>query len=68
MTQTRPFWVAGKPVTSDEVSEIRSPYDGDLVATLSIPTAGDVEAAVSAADATRCGIDACVGADHRAGR
>lgn len=53
MTQTRPFWVAGKPVSSDEVAEIRSPYDGDLVARLSIPTAGDVEAAVSAADAVQ---------------
>ena len=29
MTQTRLFWVAGKP-PSDEVSQlIRSPYDGD---------------------------------------
>ncbi|GAA3857196.1 aldehyde dehydrogenase family protein [Saccharothrix violaceirubra] len=46
-----PYWVAGRPVTSDDVVEVRSPHDGALAGTTSQATAADVERAVAAADA-----------------
>ncbi|MFN8125037.1 MAG: aldehyde dehydrogenase family protein [Candidatus Nanopelagicales bacterium] len=49
MTDPRPYWIAGKPVTSDEVVEIHSPFDGELVARMCVPMGADVESAVAAA-------------------
>ncbi len=47
------MWVAGEPVHGDETFDIRSPYDGSLVATTSWATPDQVEAAVAAADDVR---------------
>jgi acyl-CoA reductase-like NAD-dependent aldehyde dehydrogenase len=46
---TRPFYVAGEWRTGDQTFDVKSPYDGSLVATLGIPTDHDVEEAVVAA-------------------
>ena len=45
-----PFYVAGRAVLSDDVREIRSPYDDSLVGTYTVPAAADIERAVAAAD------------------
>lgn len=45
-----PFWIAGQPRTSDEVSDVHNPFDGAVVGSICVPTAADVEAAVAAAD------------------
>jgi glyceraldehyde-3-phosphate dehydrogenase (NADP+) len=47
------MWVAGEPVHGDETFEVRSPYDGAVVATTSWATAEQVEAAVAAAHSVR---------------
>ena len=49
--QATPFWIAGKQVTGTDSYEVRSPYDGRLVATVSVPTEEQVEQAVAAAAA-----------------
>ena len=49
--QATPFWIAGKQVTGTDSYEVHSPYDGRLVATVSVPTEEQVEEAVAAAAA-----------------
>jgi acyl-CoA reductase-like NAD-dependent aldehyde dehydrogenase len=51
MTEVTPFWIAGKQVTGTDSYEVHSPYDGRLVATVSVPTEEQVEQAVAAAAA-----------------
>jgi acyl-CoA reductase-like NAD-dependent aldehyde dehydrogenase len=46
-----PYWVAGKPATSDQVVEVTHPYDGRVVGSVSQATDADVERAVAAAHA-----------------
>jgi aldehyde dehydrogenase (NAD+) len=46
-----PYWVAGKPATSDQVVEVTHPFDGRVVGSVSQATEADVERAVAAADA-----------------
>ncbi|MEY9888690.1 acyl-CoA reductase-like NAD-dependent aldehyde dehydrogenase [Catenulispora sp. MAP12-49] len=50
--QATPFWIAGKQVAGTDSYEVRSPYDGRLVATVSVPTEEQVEEAVAAAVAS----------------
>jgi acyl-CoA reductase-like NAD-dependent aldehyde dehydrogenase len=49
MANVRPYLVAGSWKTGSETVEVKSPYDGALVAEVARPTADDVEAAVAAA-------------------
>jgi acyl-CoA reductase-like NAD-dependent aldehyde dehydrogenase len=49
--EARAFWVAGKATTGDASYPIHHPYDGSLVATVSVPTEAQVEEAVAAAAA-----------------
>jgi acyl-CoA reductase-like NAD-dependent aldehyde dehydrogenase len=49
----RPFYLAGEPITGDTSVEIHHPFDGTLVASVSIPTAAQVEQAVAALDAVQ---------------
>ena len=44
-----PFWLAGRRAAGSESFEVRHPFDGGLVARVSIPTAEQVEEAISAA-------------------
>jgi acyl-CoA reductase-like NAD-dependent aldehyde dehydrogenase len=46
-------WVSGRPVGGPDRFRVHNPYSGDLVATVSRPTAEDVERAVAAAWAVR---------------
>lgn len=46
---TRPFWVAGRPVTAAQTATVRHSFDGSVAGTHCVPTDADVEAAVSAA-------------------
>ncbi|WP_432831522.1 aldehyde dehydrogenase family protein [Dactylosporangium sp. CA-092794] len=46
-----PFYIAGRPATSDDVVEVRHPYDGRSVGTTSNATEAQVERAVAAAAA-----------------
>ena len=48
-----PFWIAGRPATSDIVADVVNPYDGSVVGRHAVPTAGQVEEAVAAAWAAR---------------
>jgi aldehyde dehydrogenase (NAD+) len=48
-----PFWIAGRPVTSDALVEVSNPFDGSTVGTHAVPTAAHVERAVAAAWAAR---------------
>ena len=48
-----PFWIAGRPATSDLVAEVVNPYDGSVVGRHAVPTAEQVEQAVAAAWAAR---------------
>jgi acyl-CoA reductase-like NAD-dependent aldehyde dehydrogenase len=48
----KPFLVAGEWRTGDEWFEVRSPYDETVVAEIAVPTDGDVEEAVAAAEGT----------------
>ncbi len=47
----RPFWVAGSARSGTETLDVLHPYDGTDVATVSVPSAEDVEEAVAAAAA-----------------
>ncbi|OLR90564.1 aldehyde dehydrogenase family protein [Actinokineospora bangkokensis] len=47
--QPRPFWVAGRAERGEDTIEVRHPYDGTEVATVSVPTPEQVERAVAAA-------------------
>ena len=49
MTTTRPYYVAGEWRTGDQTFDVKSPYDGSLVASVGVPTDDDVEHAVTAA-------------------
>jgi acyl-CoA reductase-like NAD-dependent aldehyde dehydrogenase len=48
-----PFWIAGRPVTSDIVAEVVNPYDGSVAGRHAVPSAEQVEQAVAAAWAAR---------------
>ncbi|GLZ41351.1 aldehyde dehydrogenase family protein [Actinokineospora sp. NBRC 105648] len=48
-----PYWVAGKPRTSDSPVTVRSPYDAAVTGVTSNATAADIEEAVAAAAACR---------------
>ncbi|WP_018681463.1 aldehyde dehydrogenase family protein [Actinokineospora enzanensis] len=50
---TIPYWVAGKPRTSDSPVTVRSPYDAAVAGVTSNATAADIEEAVAAAVAVR---------------
>ena len=50
-TAPRSFWLAGRPATGAGSFEVRNPFDGSLVATVSVPTDEQVEQAVAAAHA-----------------
>jgi phosphonoacetaldehyde dehydrogenase len=47
----RPMRIGAARVTTDDVIEVRSPYDGRLVGTVPRGTATDLDAAVAAAAA-----------------
>ncbi|MGH2725183.1 MAG: aldehyde dehydrogenase family protein [Actinomycetota bacterium] len=49
---TKPYLVAGRWRTGDEAFEVRSPYDGGVVARIAVPRDTDVEEAVAAAAST----------------
>ena len=49
MSDPKPYLVAGKFTTSDETFEVKSPFDGRTVATVTKPTKDDIEAATAAA-------------------
>lgn len=49
----RPFLLSGTPTTGDTTLPVTSPWDGSLVDEVSIPTAAQVEQAISDLDATR---------------
>jgi acyl-CoA reductase-like NAD-dependent aldehyde dehydrogenase len=46
---TKPFYVAGDWLTGEGTLDVKSPYDGSVVATLGVPTDQDIEEAVSKA-------------------
>ena len=46
---TRPFLVNGEWRTGEGTLEVRSPFDSSVVAEIGVPTAADVEEAVSVA-------------------
>ncbi|PPK66442.1 aldehyde dehydrogenase family protein [Actinokineospora auranticolor] len=48
-----PYWVAGKPRTSDSPVTVRSPFDATVAGVTSNATAADIEEAVAAAAAAR---------------
>ncbi|MGI5180938.1 aldehyde dehydrogenase family protein [Dactylosporangium sp. CA-152071] len=48
-----PFFIAGRPATSDDAVEIRHPFDGRVVGSTANATPAQVEEAVAAADAVR---------------
>ena len=49
MTETRPFWLAGRLETGPGSLDVRHPWDDHLVATVSTPDPAQVERAVAAA-------------------
>ena len=49
MGETKQHLVAGQWKTASETFEVKSPYDGEVVATVGSPSEADVEAAVAAA-------------------
>src|SRR6478735_4541231 len=49
MSDVRPFYVAGRPETSDDTYDVVHPYDGRVVGTVAVPSADQVETAVRAA-------------------
>jgi acyl-CoA reductase-like NAD-dependent aldehyde dehydrogenase len=51
MAESFPYWVGGRPASSVDTAEVRSPYDGGLAGTTSIATTADVERAVAGAEA-----------------
>jgi aldehyde dehydrogenase (NAD+) len=50
---SRPFYLSGRPTTGERSFEVRSPYDGHLVAEVSVPTDAQVEQAVAELAAVR---------------
>jgi aldehyde dehydrogenase (NAD+) len=66
VTDTLSFWLAGRPASGEESFEVRHPYDGRPVATVSVPTDAQVEEAIAAAHAVAAeaaGLPAYVRAD-----
>jgi acyl-CoA reductase-like NAD-dependent aldehyde dehydrogenase len=53
MSEPVSFWLAGRAASSDETFEVRSPYDGRLVAQVCVPTPDQVEEAIATADGIR---------------
>ncbi|MFP5346255.1 MAG: aldehyde dehydrogenase family protein [Actinomycetes bacterium] len=51
MTDVRPFWVAGRAEHGESSFEVTHPFDGRLVADVSVPTPAQVEEAVASAAA-----------------
>lgn len=51
MTSTHAFWLAGRQATGEDAFDVTSPWDGRLVAAVSVPTDAQVEEAVAAAHA-----------------
>ena len=49
MSAIYPFWIAGKPATSDVVADVIHPGDGKVVGQYYVPNAAQVEEAVAAA-------------------
>ena len=49
MSAIYPFWIAGKPATSDLVADVIHPGDGKVVGQYYVPSAAQVEEAVAAA-------------------
>lgn len=52
-SDVRPFWLAGRPALGSATLDVHHPYDGQLVATVSVPDPSQVEAAVAALDDVR---------------
>lgn len=48
-----PFWLAGRPATGDDTITVTHPYDGRVLGAAAVPTPGQVEEALRAADAVR---------------
>ncbi|SCE14121.1 succinate semialdehyde dehydrogenase [Streptomyces sp. SolWspMP-5a-2] len=53
MTSSYAFWLAGRQATGEDTFDVTSPWDGRLVAAVSVPTDAQVEEAVAAAYAVR---------------
>lgn len=51
MTDTVPYWTAGRAATSTDHLSVHNPYDGSAVGVTSHPTADDVERAIALAQA-----------------
>jgi aldehyde dehydrogenase (NAD+) len=49
MSDVKPYLVAGEWRTGDDQFEVKSPYDGQVVARIGVPTDDDIERAVSRA-------------------
>ena len=64
MENVRPFWLAGKATTSDNIADITHPADGRVVGRHYVPSAAQVEQAVAAAYAARSEFQA-TSAAHR---
>ena len=67
MTDVRPAWIAGRPVTSDTSAEVTNPYDGSVVGAHAVPDADQVEEAVAAAWAVRHAVRGHAGLGARRG-
>jgi acyl-CoA reductase-like NAD-dependent aldehyde dehydrogenase len=57
-TDPRPFWLAGAPATGADSFEVTNPYDGALLASVSVPMPDQIEQAVAAAHAAARQIEA----------
>lgn len=53
MTDITPFWLAGEPTVGEDSLDVHSPYSGDLVGRVSLPTPAQVEQAIADADAVQ---------------
>jgi acyl-CoA reductase-like NAD-dependent aldehyde dehydrogenase len=53
MNAVAPFWLAGRPEYGHRTFEVRSPWDGTLVGTASVPDPHQVEQALAGLDAVR---------------
>ncbi|MFZ1411584.1 MAG: aldehyde dehydrogenase family protein [Micropruina sp.] len=47
MTDVKPFWLSGVPTFGERTTQVTSPYTGEVVAEVSLPTAEQVEQAVA---------------------
>ncbi|MFT4297092.1 MAG: aldehyde dehydrogenase family protein [Micropruina sp.] len=53
MTEITPFWLSGVPTFGDGHLDVHSPYSGELVGRVSLPTAAQVEQAIADLDAVQ---------------